>query len=496
MRGYTKRNNIKKRGLAMLLSTALCMTMFSFWGQHSEVDAAERLNGLKKVDVTDTEDGQTEEKNVVFDAQNEDGEYTASVNDKGLFSIVNYEELDTSIESVKWSTSDESIVQVTDSQNFMAHYEAVSYGRVYIYADVTYKRNNSDGIDDPYDYDDDYDYDDYDERNNYIDNSTYWSRYTFSICVYPDMSGVNVENPNQTRYITEYDYNTQFDFKLNSDIFLDEDNPDIGFEAKSSNSSMDISASLNNNVVSIWAYNTGQTKVTFKIYGKEFEVSIKIVSIDINKTSLLIVKGKSAKIKVKGVSKGIKWTSTKKSVVKVSGNGNIKGKKVGSAVVVANINGTKLGCAVSVVSSKIYKVIKRARSIAKGKYSQPKRMQKGYYDCSSLVWRSYSKYGTYFGARSYAPVAADICKWCWSSKSKRISSGLKDSQIQNMKLRAGDLIFKTGAKNGRYKGIYHVEMFAGYSCIGFNSKGKPNLTAVWVNRSQGYYAYGSLVARP
>ena len=174
----------------------------------------------------------------------------------------------------------------------------------------------------------------------------------------------------------------------------------------------------------------------------------------------------------------------------------IKAKRIGTAVIIANVNGTKLGCAVSVVSPKVYNVIKKGRSIAKGTYSQPRRMQRGYYDCSSLVWRAYSKYGTYFGARSYAPVAADICRWCWSSKSKRISSGLKDSQIQNMKLRAGDIIFKTGAKNGRYKGIYHVEMFAGYSCIGFNSKGKPNLTAVWVNRSQGYYAYGSLVARP
>lgn len=491
---------IKNRGIALLLAAALCMTMFPFMGE-AKVSAAKHVSGMKKADneeTNDSQDDQTEQKNIVFDALNEDGEYTVSANDKGLFSIVNYENLGEGVESIKWGTSDEGIVKVTDSENFMAAYEALSYGRVDIYAEVTYKRSDSDQISGAYDYDKDYDYDedyDSDDDYDYTDDSTYWKRYTFSLCVYPDMSGVVLENVSQTKYITPYDYNAQFDFKLKSDIFLDENNSDIGFEYKSQNSSMDISASLKNNVVSIWGYKQGQTKVTFKIYGREFEVSIKIIKIDINKNSLIIVKGKSTKIKVKGISKGIKWSSTKKSVAKVSGNGKIKARKIGSAVVVASVGGRKLGCAVSVVSPKIYNVIRRTRSIAKGKYSQPRRMQKGYYDCSSLVWRAYSRYGTYFGAKSYAPVAADICKWCLT-KGKRLSSELKDGQIQNMKFRSGDLIFKQGAKNGRYKGVYHVEMFTGYSCIGFNSKGKPVLTATWANRSEGYDAYGSIVARP
>ncbi|MBU5479257.1 Ig-like domain-containing protein [Eubacterium sp. MSJ-13] len=486
------RRNIKNRIMAAGLAVAMCLTMLSSMAFTDNVSAATHISGVKKtVSSVNVAAGQSDEKNIVFDAQNEDGEYTVSVNDKGLFSIVNYENFDNAIESVKWSTSDEDIVRVTDSENFTASYEAVSSGRINIYADVTYNRNS--GEYSGYISDDD---DDYDSDGFYDDDSTYWDRYTFSLCVYPDMSGVELESTSQTRYITSYDYNTQFDFQLKSDIFLDESNSDIGFDVvKNSNSAMDISASLNNNVVSIWAYNTGQTNVTFKIYGKEFEVSIKIVSIDMNKTSLLIVKGKSAKIKVKGVSKGIKWTSTKKSVVKVSGNGNIKSKKIGNAVVIANVNGTKIGCAVSVVSPKIYNVIKRARSIGKGKYSQSKRMEKGYYDCSSLVWRSYSKYGVYFGAKSYAPVAADLCKWCWT-KGKRVSSGLKDSQVQNMKLNAGDLIFKQGVNNGRFKGVYHVEMFAGYSCAGIASNGKPILNATWANRTDGYYAEGSIVARP
>lgn len=473
-------NGKKKRGMAVVLSVALGISMFSFAESGSSALAAEHISELKKADVEDsTGEELTEDKDIVFDALNEDGEYTAAVNEHGSLSVINYENSDDSIESIRWSVSDESIIQVEDTNDFKATYKALSPGRVNVYFDVIFKK----------DYDDEW-------NDTYEDDSSYWDRYTFSLCVYPDMSGVEVLNPNQTRYITNYDYNTQFTFKLKSDILLDENDPDAGFEVKSSNSSMDVSASLNENVVSVWAYRTGQTKITFKIYGREFEVNIKVVEIGINKNTLLIVKGKSTKIKVKGVSDGIKWSSTKKSIAKVNSNGKIKGSRVGTAVIVANVNGTKLGCAVSVVSAKTYNVIKKARSVAKGKYSQPKRMQKGYYDCSSLVWRAYSRYGTYFGARNYAPVAADICKWCWSSKKKRISSSLKESQIQNMKLRAGDLVFKTGVKNGRFKGIYHVEMFAGYSCSGFDSKGKPVLNTVWANRTDGYYAYGSVVARP
>lgn len=488
-----KKNNVKKRGMAMLLGISLCMSMFSGM-QVSNVSAAEHSSKSKKAEVVnaDNDEEVKEDKDIVFDASNEDGEYAVSVTNSGSFSIINYENTDKEVESIKWSVGDESIVKVENLDDFKASYTALSPGRVNIYVDVTYSTNSTDEQENA----DEQESTDEQTGTDNSENSTYLDRYTFSLCVYPDMSGVEVTETSQTKYITAYDDNVKFTFKMKSDILLDEDNSDVGFEANSSNKSMSISASLKDNVVSIWAYKAGQTKVTFKIYDKEFEVSIKVVKISLNKNTLLIIKGRTANVKLKGVSNGIKWSSNRKKIVSVNSKGKIKARRIGTAVIIANVDGTKVGCAVSVVSPKIYKVIKRGRSIAKGTYSQARRMSANYYDCSSLVWRAYSKYGTYFGARSYAPVAADICRWCWSSKSKRISSGLKDSQIQNMKLRAGDLIFKTGAKNGRYKGIYHVEMFAGYSCIGFRANGKPKLTAVWVNRAQGYYAYGSLVARP
>lgn len=150
------------------------------------------------------------------------------VNDSGSFSVINYENSDKAVESIKWSASDENIVKVEDSDDFKANYTALSPGRVNIYVDVTYSRNDVSEQDDTYNDDD----------------SSYLDRYTFSLCVYPDMSGVELTSTSQIKYITKYDYNTEFTFNLKSDILLDEDNPDVGFEVNSSNKSMSVSASL------------------------------------------------------------------------------------------------------------------------------------------------------------------------------------------------------------------------------------------------------------
>ena len=82
-------------------------------------------------------------------------------------------------------------------------------------------------------------------------------------------------------------------------------------------------------------------------------------------------------------------------------------------------------------------------------------MQKGYYDCSSLVWRSYKKSGKLFGNKTYAPIAADMVKWC-SKNHKMIKNGLCSENVSQRKLRPGDIMFETGDDNPRYKGIYHV----------------------------------------
>jgi hypothetical protein len=93
-------------------------------------------------------------------------------------------------------------------------------------------------------------------------------------------------------------------------------------------------------------------------------------------------------------------------------------------------------------------------------------------------------------------VAADQGKWCAKNK-KLVKGGLSAKNVQNMKVNAGDLMFETGENNGRYRGIYHVEMVTGYVCYGFYSNGKPILAIAWASREPGTYGcMGQMLGRP
>lgn len=240
----------------------------------------------------------------------------------------------------------------------------------------------------------------------------------------------------------------------------------------------------------------GKTKLTFQINGKQFEVNLTVTRVSISKeSSLLDYKGKT-KLKIRGCSGKVKWVSNNKKIVTVSKKGLIKAKKrTGNTLVYAQIGEHRLGCAVSVVSPQLKKVVNRAKKIATTcKYSQAKRMNRDYYDCSSLVWRAYRPMGKTFGSKNYAPVAANIAQWSVKKK-KKIKGGISNKNINKMKLRPGDLMFGTGAKNGRYKGVYHVEMFVGYRCYGFQGK-TPLLTTCWAARFNGYGTGAKLAVRP
>lgn len=268
------------------------------------------------------------------------------------------------------------------------------------------------------------------------------------------------------------------------------------FQYSSSNPLMNIDCILDPHAktLKIYAGGSGTSVLAVTINNMTFTLKIIATEVSINKVSAVLTAKKTVALKIKGYPGSVTWKTTKNKVVSVTSKGVVKAKKTGNAVVYGIIDGKRIGCAVSVVTPKLKKVINAAKKIARGKYSQPKRMKKGYYDCSSLVWRSYKKIGKTFGDRSYAPVAANIAKYLFGRK-KRIKGGLNSKNIQGMKLRPGDLMFETGAKNGRYKGIYHVEMFVGYQCEGFDSKGKPILGTLWAARPANAY-YGHPMGRP
>ena len=157
-----------------------------------------------------------------------------------------------------------------------------------------------------------------------------------------------------------------------------------------------------------------------------------------------------------------------------------------------------MGCAVSVTSSKIKKVCKRGTYIGTHwKYSQKKRTQSGYYDCSALVWKAYKKgAGFTFGDSHYPGTTDTESAWCKTHK-KMVKGGYKYKNVEKMKLNPGDIVFKSTNPKKPYKTTYHVEMFTGYLCYGFDSNGKAMVTSLWAARGAGYGAEeGSLLARP
>lgn len=369
--------------------------------------------------------------------------------------------------------------------------------------DYDYNYDDSDDYDYSYsyssDYDYGYDYDDSDYDDSYMgDHNSYLifrAYYYFTIT--PDLSDVTLENTSQTVYMTNEWYSPKFTFRLISDLELNDYDSEINVTYEASNPDISVYGSIENNVISITMDKTGSTSVTITINEKQFTVHLKAILVSITKNSLLMSGKQTKQLKIKGIKKGIRWSSSNPKIVKVSSTGKVKAKKNGNAVIKAKIGDISLGCAVSVVSKNRQKAIKLGIKIGKnGTYSQERRMEKNYYDCSSLVWRAYRSNGNNFGNASYAPVAADQGKWC--AKHKRlVKGGLSDKNIRNMKLNAGDLLFETGGNNSRYRGIYHVEMISGYICYGFDSNEKPILGITWANRPVDYYWHGGqMVGRP
>lgn len=333
----------------------------------------------------------------------------------------------------------------------------------------------------------------------------FFAAILFSIEINPD--GISLESESLSLYGSgiasgnKWYSESTASLNLNSSYDLNEASVNVSYSyTKGRKINMD--CSLENNCLTVHAFVTSKNTVersmlTYIINGRKFTIELTFHSLHVNKRSLVAAKGKTAALKLCGTDKAPEWTSSDPKVVSVSKTGNIKCHKKGNAIITAAWENHKVGCAVSVISPKMLKVIKYASYMGKHwKYSQPKRMSPGYYDCSSLVWKAYKKAGKYIGnAKSYAPVAADIAKWS-AGNGKTIAKSYGPKQVDNMIFAPGDLAFRTGAENHRYKGIYHVEMFAGYAFGYYDEKGNPHLNELWAVRPEGYYGGGLLVIRP
>lgn len=215
-----------------------------------------------------------------------------------------------------------------------------------------------------------------------------------------------------------------------------------------------------NDDIIVYGQKPGRTKLIVTVGGVNLECEIEVTAVAINKSSVQTYPGKKFTLKLKGTEDKVIWESSDDQIASVSSKGVVKAKKPGTACITAKTDQMELRCYVSVAAKKAVLALKKAQSVLGAAYSQEKRMQKGYYDCSSLIWRSYSPYGVTLGNPTWAPTAADQGRWCAQNKKVIAKKAIK---TESLKLRPGDLIFyNRPEKNGRYKDIYHVAMFVGY----------------------------------
>lgn len=195
-------------------------------------------------------------------------------------------------------------------------------------------------------------------------------------------------------------------------------------------------------------------------------VQAKSNKVALNRTTVTAYKGMAPiKLKVKNINQARKvtWTSSNPGIVTVLDDGMLLFYGKGNAIVQAKVGKKKMQCIVSVCSKKAYKAVEKAKKFYKAKnmrYSQGNRMGKRSADCSSFCGRCYIPQGiTMGGTTSWCNTAAGMA--LWSTKKGKVVTN-KGISIGKKKLLPGDLVFYKKGYNGRYKNIYHVEIFVGY----------------------------------
>jgi cell wall-associated NlpC family hydrolase len=202
-------------------------------------------------------------------------------------------------------------------------------------------------------------------------------------------------------------------------------------------------------------------KVTAVVDGLKVKCYVYVSDPQLSDEFIAIAKGSSDNLPISGLSE--KYSDTpviktkKQSIITVGEDGTITAKKIGSVDVSVEVDGTVFQVTVAVGKAKAVKAFNEAKKALGLPYSQEKRMESGYRDCSSFIWRAYKVVGQKMGVTgSWAPTAAAQAYY-YDTNGKTIYTTAADAS----KLHLGDLIFFTYSSNGRYKNIGHVAMYVG-----------------------------------
>lgn len=77
-------------------------------------------------------------------------------------------------------------------------------------------------------------------------------------------------------------------------------------------------------------------------------LNVRAERVKMNKSRITVYVGAATQLNVSGISKKVRWNTSKKSIVGVSKTGKITGKKVGTAIVTAKVGEKELRCRITV----------------------------------------------------------------------------------------------------------------------------------------------------
>ena len=222
------------------------------------------------------------------------------------------------------------------------------------------------------------------------------------------------------------------------------------------------------NKASIVGNKAGSGVIKATVDGKKYNVNYTVYNPKLKSIKAVLAKKKTTTIKIDGIT-GLTPTykSRNTAVATVDANGKIKGKGSGVTFVDVKLGSYTKTYRVEVAATGMKTIISKAQKIVNTwKYNQGKRMQYGYYDCSSLVWKGYQVYKNYnkkLGSTSWAYTAGELFDYL-KGKNQIVYYGY----IGYNYMKPGDLIFYGDYNSavmystpGRTLDIYHVSMYAG-----------------------------------
>ncbi len=309
---------------------------------------------------------------------------------------------------------------------------------------------------------------------------------SYRVFVFPDMNKAKLNTSAVPKYLNTSGSGGVFTMYLNTEEGVKL--PDMDLPSTDSHKSMKSDVKIRYGLVYVTVTGAGTDTISFTIEGVTFKVKVRGRSLE---PVYRFTADVSKKLKVKGANASlVTWTSDDPEVAEVAADGTVTTKADGAAVILATYQNMTFGTVVNVAPEEKIKAFTWAKDYAaKSVYSQTLRMTDGYYDCSSLVFRAYQQQGIELPSlsRLWAPTAADLGQSLVTCKPSKKVGATKDTNLKKRLFQTGDLLFETGADNKRYKGIYHVEMFGGYTFAGVNADGTSNIQGTWASRKDGYY---------